>query len=117
MKLKEKVSFLDNILKIGSLQVIVENKIKEIIVNDDLIFVLCEYDKNGKEFVRNIMAYDFNGQLRWQEEDIGEPVREKWFFVGINLNSSGNPVGYNWVDREFELDRLTGKILNEERTM
>ena len=116
MNQKEKVSYYENVLKVGNLQVIAENTIKEVIVSDDLIFALLDDQKNGKLYARNIVAYDFNGQLKWQVEDIGGPVGRSWFFNGIYISQEGHLMGYNWNDHTYKLENQTGRIIVAEKT-
>jgi hypothetical protein len=104
-------NFIDNLLyKEREQFLILPSKIKKILMLDNSIVILVEYNIDIGD--RNVICYDFKKVLKWQIPSPIE-VHHENDFTGIYLRDF-ELYAYNRNGVEYHLNRETGEVLGSE---
>ena len=113
--------FLSNEVIINQKQIILKYKVHSLKIIEDKIFVVVfisnkEEKEAPKDDLNNVFCYDYDGNLLWQ---INTPKFEGFpnFIQSIisimDYDRNKNKLyAYDWMERLFEVDINTGKILS-----
>jgi hypothetical protein len=86
------------------------------LVIDFTIIILLDIP-SGTLYNENVFGLSTTGNFLWQIDITGQPLREKFCqFVGSFINESGQLVLFNWCDKAFIVNQITGKILDHYTT-